>query len=134
MLPFTIKVEVNEEMIQNIMNLKDWSWSSLEQKIATRALDSAVHEAKTEIMKDYVKFDYQKLSLTDLVKTAIDKQLKEHIEKYIHIYMEKTFGDTRLQQKVETMLRNTMESKLTEYTENILSNLMVVNTSQENNQ
>ncbi len=132
-MSFTIKVEINEEMIQNIINLKDWSWDTIEQKIATKALDSAVHQAKLEIMKDYVKFDYSKFSLTELVKNAINKELWEYIEKYIHIYLEKNWSDTKLQLKVETMLRNTMENKLTEYTQNILSNLMVVNTSQENN-
>lgn len=134
MLPFTIKIEVNEEMIQNIINLKDWSWDSIETKITNRALEQATYEMKTSILKEYVSFDYAKHNLKWVITECIDNTLKWYIELYIKKYISNTWWTDELEKIVERMLRNTMESKLTEYTENILSNLMVVNTSQENNQ
>lgn len=131
MTPFTITVEINEDMIQEIINRKDWSWETIETKIATRAIDSAVDEAKRWIMKEYAVFDYGKFKLTQLIKDKIDTELWEMIRSYIHIYMEKNWWDSKLENKIKTILQVNMEDKLTEYTKNILWNLMVVNTKYE---
>jgi hypothetical protein len=135
MKPFTITIEVNEALLEEILNKREYNWATVEEKLANRAMDSAVLDVKTRAFWEFIStYSYNKEVFNDLAKKQIEEKLWESINNYLETLIEKKWWESQLEKRIETILRNTMESKLTEYTQNILSNLMVVSTEQENNQ
>lgn len=135
MLPITITVEINEAMIQQIIDKKDYTWTTIEEKIANRAIDSAVHELKVKALQEYIDmYSYNHEKFKELATKTIEEKLWSVIDTHLEKMIEKKWWESVLELKIDNMLRNKMENKLTEYTESILSSLMVINTNQIGNE
>ena len=128
MKTFEVKIQVDEKLIVDVLNKRDYRWDSIEQKIASQAINETAISLQKEIEKEYIKkrYNYDAI-ISDKVESYLIETIEKLIEQYIKKELIDKWGKNNLEEWIERKVKAEIENKLIQHTEKILSNLVVVN-------